>query len=274
MLSDSEVDRLVAALGGHVGVQIADERRRRGWTLRGLGDRASVSPSMVHWIEAGHAGSLESYVRLAGALNLRLELTATDPRRARLSRAEDPVHAAMGVLLAARLVRPGITVGLDEPFQHYQFAGRADVAAWSVEDRALLHVENRTRFPNFQEAFGSYNAKRGYLPAVLAERLGMRHGFASITHAMVCLWSAEVLHAIRLRRASFDAVCPDPLDRFTAWWDGRPPLAGVSSSLVVLDPVARPRQRTFVGGPELTAVRPRYRGYGEAGEALRGAGRA
>ncbi len=274
MLSDSEVDRLVAVVSGHVGVQIADERRRRHWTLRELGERASVSPSMIHWLEAGHAGSLETYVRLAGALNLRLELNAEDPRRKRKTRAEDPVHAAMGELLAARLARDGVTIGLDEPFQHYQFAGRAVLVAWSIDDRALLHVENRTRFPNFQEAFGAYNAKRRYLPAVIAERLGMRRGFASVTHVMICLWSAEMLHALRRRRASFDAICPDPMDRFAAWWDGRPPADGVSSSLVVLDPLARNRQRPFVGRLALSVVRPRYAGYADAADALRKAGQA
>ena len=53
-------------------------------------------------------------------------------------------------------------------------AGRADLLGWDVASRSLLHVENRTRFPNIQDAMGSYNAKRQYLPGVIADRLGLR----------------------------------------------------------------------------------------------------
>src|SRR5262249_28743040 len=105
------------------------------------------------------------------------------------------------------------------------------------------HVENRTRFPNLQEAAGSYNAKRAYLAPAVADRLGLRHGFVSVTHVMVCLWSAEILHALRLRTASFRALCADDAGGFAAWWNGVPPTAGSSSSLVVLDPLERPRSR-------------------------------
>jgi hypothetical protein len=57
----------------------------------------------------------------------------------------------MGEAQTAHLRKLGFEVGLDEPSQHYQFAGRADVIAWSVERAALLHIENRTRFPDIHE---------------------------------------------------------------------------------------------------------------------------
>jgi hypothetical protein len=75
----------------------------------------------------------------------------------------------MGEAEARALARPGRTIAIDEPYPHYQFAGRADVLAW--EDRDLLHIENRTQFPNLQDAAGSYNAKRQYLARSLAEGL-------------------------------------------------------------------------------------------------------
>jgi hypothetical protein len=53
---------------------------------------------------------------------------------------------------------------------------------------------------------------------------------------MVCLWSAEVLHALRLHRASFAAVCPDDESALEAWLGGQPVPDGVSSTLIVLDP--------------------------------------
>ena len=102
----------------------------------------------------------------------------------------------------------GVHVSLDEPFQHFQFAGRADLLARDADRAALLHVENRTCFPNIGETFGSYNAKRRYMPSVIAERLGLRGGFRVVTNVIVALWSSEVLHVVRRHRPSFSAVCP------------------------------------------------------------------
>ena len=173
----------------------------------------------------------------------------------------------MGELEARHLRDLDFGVGIDEPYQHYQFAGRADVTAWDRERRALLHIENRTRFPDLQEVAGAYNAKRAYLAVSLGERLGVRH-WESQTHAIAALWSAEVLHAIRLRPDTFRSVCPDPPDPFSRWWAGTPPAHGVTSTLVILDPLASPRQRTFVGLADARMVRPRYRGYAEVAVAL------
>jgi hypothetical protein len=232
---------------------------------------------MVHWTESGRPASLLTYARLATALDLQPTLELVDPRkRAHAARSEDPVHAAMGELEARYLSAHGHTVALDEPFQHYQFAGRADVVAFDLDRRALLHLENRTRFPNIQDAFGSYNAKRQYMPAVLAQRLGLRGGWGVVTHAIVGLWSAEVLHAVRLREASFRSVCPHPPDDFLAWWEGRIPEPGRSTStLVILDPLAKLGRRSrFAGLDGALHVRPRYRGYAEALSSLTSAGQA
>ena len=173
----------------------------------------------------------------------------------------------MGEFEVDRLSRFGFRTRIDEPNQHYQFAGRADVIAWDFEKRVLLHIENRTRFPNIQEVAGSWNAKREYLPAQLAQRLGLR-GWASVTNVMVAVWSAETLHSVRLRNATFHALCPSGTDAFKAWWSGNPPARGVASSFVFIDPLAAARQRTFVGLDEAAVVRPRYRGYAEAAAKL------
>jgi hypothetical protein len=232
---------------------------------------------------AGSVLTLESYSRLATALGLRPSLDLTDPRGqdrghsprgARAGhRAGDFVHAAMGEIEARALAGPGRRVAIDEPYQHYQFAGRADLLAWDLEN--LLHIENRTQFPNLQEAAGSYNAKRQYLAGTLAERLDLGpRGWRSVTHVMACLWSSEVLHAIRLRRAPFAALSPDPPDALHAWLRGEPPAAGVSSCLVVLDPLVPfgSRRRTIATVEEPVRLDPRHRGYADAAEALRRAG--
>jgi hypothetical protein len=122
-------------------------------------------------------------------------LTASDPRKRHLSqgREQDFVHAAMGELEAKRFRSHGFGVAIDDPYQHYQFAGRADVVAWDLARRALLHIENRTRFPDIQGALGSYAAKRSYLAEVLAERLGISGGrWHSVTQ-----FTCPVAHTIR-----------------------------------------------------------------------------
>ena len=255
-------------------MQIRDARRARRWSVAELARRAGLSPDMVYRIEAGGSGSTHAHARIAAALGHHIEWELVDPRRRadRPTRTTDVVHSAMGEFEATKL-RPLVQgIGLDEPYQHFQFAGRADLVAWHLDRTALLHMENRTRFPDFQEMAGAYNAKRAYLGATLRERLGADR-WRTETHVIAALWSAEVLHAVRMRRESFRALCPDPADPFAAWWEGRPPLAGRTSSLVVIDPLARGRQRPFIGLDDVLAgARPRYRDYAEVAAALAGNG--
>lgn len=252
------------------GQVIREARLRAGWSLGNLAARAGISPAHLTQIEAGKPASLESYARVATSLSLRPDLLLADPRGSKRSGdGEDFVHAAMGEVEARRLQPRGFEVAIDEPYQHYQFAGRADVAAWDREARALLHIENRTRFPNVQEALGSYGAKRAYLGRVLAERLGIRGGWTSETHVIAGLWSSEVIHVLRIRHATFRVTCPDSNDAFDAWWAGDPAnLRGVTSSLVLLDPAPGVRDG-FRTTAVSDATRPRYRGYADAVERLR-----
>ena len=247
------------------GQAIRDERIRRRLTLRDCAGRAGVSPALVQKLESGGSVSLEAYARVATALDLRAELVLGNRRRRPVLRDADPVHSAMGELDAAHVRSLGFHVAIDEPYQHFQFAGRADLVAWDLDSRALLHLENRTRFPDIQDALGSYGAKRAYLPAVLADRLGIsRTGWRVVTHAIVGLWSDELLHTLRIRVETFRSACPDPPDDFEAWWHGRiPSQERPTSTLVVLDPKPG-RRATYAGSAALATVRPRYRGYADA----------
>ena len=263
---DAELRRASIAFGDDV----RDARLGRGWTVAALAARAALSPDLVYRVEAGQPCSTNACARIAVALGQRLELGLVDPRarsRAARSLARDRVHSAMGELEAAHLRRLGFGVGMDEPYQHYQFAGRADVVAWDLDRRALLHIENRTRFPDFQEMAGAYNAKRAYLAGDIATRLGVAR-WASETHVIAALWSSEVLHALRLRPDSFRSLCPDEPSAFAAWWSGQPPDIGSASSLVVLDPLARGREREFIGLADAMRARPRHRGYAAAAAAV------
>jgi transcriptional regulator with XRE-family HTH domain len=249
------------------GQAVAEERRRRGWTMRELADRAHISASTVVGVEAGRAASMDVCGRLAVILGLGVDVkTGLGRRRSRES--TDIVHSAMGEIEADLVSRHAFEVALDHPYQHYQFAGRADVLAWSRELAALLHIENRTRFPDIQQVAGSFNAKCAYLARSLARQLGVSP-FVSETHVIVGLWSAEVIHAVRRRPATFRALTPDGDERLMAWLRGDPPTSGVVRSFVLLDPFAAGRQRAIASlDAVLDGVRPRVRGYREATERL------
>jgi transcriptional regulator with XRE-family HTH domain len=239
---------------------IGTERLRRCWTLAELASRAGVSIAAAQRAETGAPVSLETYVRLATALGLRASLMLEDRRRRQSGTGQDVVHAAMGEFEAGHFRRLGFEVAVDEPYQHFQFAGRADILAWDRDTRALLHLENRTRFPNLQDVAGSYNAKRAYLASAFAGRLGLSGRWRSVTHALVALWSSEVLHALRLRTETFRSLCPDQIEGFAGWWAGAPPASGETSTFVVLDPLAGeqgPRRRLIDLDAALRAD-PRY----------------
>lgn len=266
-LRNQRVGRELARIVATLGAAIHEERRRRHISLREIARLARVGLGTAHAVEAGNVCALETYIRLADALRLKAEFELADPRRrdSPTRRAVDPVHAAMGEAQASHLRALGFEVGLDEPFQHYHFAGRADLVAWSVERQALLHIENKTRIPDLQDCFGSFNAKRTYLGDELAARLGVGR-WRSETHVMAALWSGETLPVLRAHAASFASVFPQPVDAFETWWRGVPPDSGRHRVVVIFDPAkgTRKDRRQWLGAIELPGVRPRYRDYAEA----------
>lgn len=239
-----------------------------------MADEAGVSRSLVYQAERGERVSSEAAVRLAGALGLRVEVQLVDPRRRepQPARQADLVHAAMGELEAGTLRQLAFATAIDDPYQHYQFAGRADVAGWDLERRALIHFENRTQFPNFQEMAGSFNAKRFYYGSELASRLGIP-SWRSETHVIAALWSIESVDAVRRHAESFRTLCADRPGAFDSWWRGQPPTEGKTASLIFLDPLARPRERLYIGLEDALAASPDapYRGYADAAKRIAGA---
>jgi transcriptional regulator with XRE-family HTH domain len=247
------------------GAAVRDARAAHGWSVVELADRAGLSRDVIYRIEAGQAASSDACARVAVALRRRLEFQLVEPRRRAQgvrSLERDIVHSRMAEFEARHLRGRGLAVGIDEPYQHFQFAGRADLVAWDLDRRALLHIENRTRFPDFQEMAGAYNAKRAYLGQALAERMGVG-SWRSETHMIAAVWSSEVLHALRLRTESFRSLCPDGKTALDGWWSGDLPDRGRMSGLVVLDPLATGRARPYVGLDGALVVRPRYRGYAD-----------
>lgn len=272
--SDDPVLTRLTRISVLMGSALHEERQRRRLSIRALAARAGVGVGTVHGVENGGSASLEMYLRLSHALGTELSFEVVGPdRRLRHASDLDLVHATMGELEASALRRGDVRVGIDEPWQHYQFSGRADLLAWDVGRRSMLHLENRTQFPDVQDAIGRYNTKRGHLAGAIRERLGMDRPPLVRTHVMVALWSSEVIRAIRRHPATFRAACPDPLDAFLAWWHGGVMARGSTSSLVVFDPFATGRQRRFVGlDAVLGGVRPRVIGYAEAAGRIRSRG--
>ncbi len=269
------VARLATVAAG-LGAEVREARMRRRWTTERLAAEAGVSRTMVYLVERGERSTMETYARLGAALGLRLEASLDDPRsRARPPRAEDPVHAAIVEMLAARYAAQGRLVTADEPFQHYQFAGRADVAVVDPAGPDLLHHEVKTAIPNVGELAGAWNVKRRYLAPALATRQADRNGFRSVTHVLTVAWTAECLHVLRMREASIRSLGPDDAAAFAAWWRGDVPAAPrATATVVLLDPVQRPRAAPWLGLDALRQARPRHDGYVALLGALRAAGRA
>ncbi|MFH0751029.1 MAG: helix-turn-helix domain-containing protein [Chloroflexota bacterium] len=266
----------VTAICAILGEQVRAARVRRRWTTGRLADQAGVSRTLVYLVERGEPTTMETYARLGGALGLPLEVSLEDPRtKARPGRAEDPVHAAIVETLAARYAAQDRLVAVDEPFQHFQFAGRADVTAVDPAGPDLLHHEVKTALPNVGELAGAWNVKRQYLAPAVAQRHGFRHGFRSVTHVLTIAWTADCLHVLRIRGATFNSLGPDAPDAFARWWEGgRPDAPGITSTVVIVDPIDRPRAPTWASLGDHGADRPRHRGYADLLRELRDAGRA
>lgn len=266
----------ITGIHAALGAQVRAARTRRRWTTDRLALEAGVSRSLVYLVERGEPTSLETYARLGAALGLRLEVSLDDQRaKTRPGRAEDPVHAAIVEALAARYAAQGRRVGADEPFQHFQFAGRADVTAIDERGPDLLHHEVKTAMPNVGKLAGAWNVKRQYLAGALADRHAIRTGFRSVTHVLTIAWTAECLHVVRLREATVRSLGPDAPDAFARWWDGgRPAAPGVTSTVVVFDPIERTRATSWASLDAIATVRPRHRDYAELLRELRDIGRA
>lgn len=110
-----------------LGSAIRDARRSKKWSITDLAGKASVSRDVLYLLERGQSVSIEAAVRLASALGMRLETELIDPRkRERPLLSIDTVHSLMGEFEAKHFRGRGFPTGIDEPYQYFQFAGRAD----------------------------------------------------------------------------------------------------------------------------------------------------
>jgi len=246
-------------------------RQHRRWSVGRLAEAAGLSRSAVVKIEAGRPAGLLTYHRIAEVLELDLTIELVAPV-IRMD-AEDAVHAAMGEILARRFGIGEREVLIDEPYQHFQFAGRGDLVVVDRVRRAFVHAENKTGLPNIGEAAGSYNAKGTWLAEEVGRRRGIRR-FECESHILVLLWSAEIMEVARRRTSTLRALGADGSAPFEDWWSGVP-RPGTHRGLVLFDPVDRgPTVRRWVDLETALDQRPRYRGYADACDELRSVGLA
>ncbi|MFN8621511.1 MAG: helix-turn-helix transcriptional regulator [Chloroflexota bacterium] len=244
-----------------MGAAIRAGRQAQRLSLQGVAEAAALSRTVVGKIERGRPASLATYLRIADVLGMRLTWDL-QPLSTTLD-VEDAVHAAMGEVQARRFGVGSREVLIDEPYQHFRFAGRGDVVVVDRERRAMEHSENKTRIVNVGELGGSFNAKCLWLAEHVAERYRLPR-FRSQTHVLVLLWSEEVLAVARTLGRTLRALGPSGIRPFAAWWDGSP-LPGAHRSVVVLDPIDRgTSQPQWASIEDALELRPRYRGYADA----------
>jgi hypothetical protein len=240
-------------------------------SVRTLAAKAGVATGTICNVESGQPASLEIYHRIAKALHREVTVGLVQPGHAATTRdGTDIVHAFMGEAEATVLRAHGGGLAIDEPWQHFHFAGRADVLHWDLERSALLHLENRTGFPDVQDALGRFGTKRRYLSTALAASLGFTRPPRTETHVIVALWSNEVMRVLRRDAVSFQVACPDPPDALMRWWAGQPPEGSKTRSLVLFDPFATGRQQRFLSLEDaLGGARARIHDYADAAERIR-----
>jgi transcriptional regulator with XRE-family HTH domain len=98
-----------------IGRAVAEERRRRGWTLRQLAERSRISVPTIGGVEAGRPASVDVYGRLAVVVGIDIKVTTSPARRTARDRT-DIVHSAMGELEANLLARHDHELAIDHPY--------------------------------------------------------------------------------------------------------------------------------------------------------------
>jgi transcriptional regulator with XRE-family HTH domain len=145
-------------------------RIRKGWRQSDVARMAELSASVIGRHENGTIGSLASFERHAGVLDLRIDLRLIG-RAGELVRLADEEHAAIVDALAAWFRAAGSLVEAEASFSEWGERGRIDLLAVDPRTGTLVIVEAKTQLLDLQDLFGSMNVKER-LAATIAKRRG------------------------------------------------------------------------------------------------------
>ena len=229
-MRDLEVGRLLRML-----------RIRRGWRLRDIADRCSLSTATIGRIELGSIGSLRALRTHAAGLDVRAEWRLVG-RGADIARVLDEEHAAIVEALAAAFRRGGWRVEAEASYSEYGERGRVDLLVEGPGTQpgrqVLAMIEVKTELADLQDLFGGLSVKARLAPRV-ARRLGWSGGRVVTVLAMAATAGNRLV--VRTHPALFD---PFPRRWFRA--PAVPILDGDRALLWI--PASAARRRRWLAG--------------------------
>jgi len=206
VMDDVRIGRILRAL-----------RRRRGWTQKELGRRASVSQQAISLIERGHGGrlSVETMRRVFGALDARWEPTVSW-RGGDLDRLIDEEHARLVGEMARRLADAGWEVAVEVTYSEFGDRGSVDVLGAHRDLLAIVVVEVKSELTAIESTLRKLDEKVRIVQGSLGrERFAFRP--RSVGRLLV-LPSTNVARR-RVDRFSevLDVAFPDRAGRVRGW---------------------------------------------------------
>ena len=223
-------------------------RVRLGLRQVDVAARAGVSTAVVWRIEHGRLdeASLPALLRVAGALEIRLELVARW-RGGELERVLSAAHAAFGESVVGLVGRSGWEVRPEVSFSRYGERGIIDLLAWHAPTRTALVIELKTEIVDVGEVLGTLDRKRRLARQVAAD-LGWRADTVAV--ALLVTDTRTNHRRVAAHAATFRAALPDDTRTFRRW------VASPSRSLAALAFLPDPRHAGVRQGP---ATRKRVR---------------
>ncbi len=242
-----------------------DTRVRLRLTQQQVADRVGVSRGHIAKIEGGRANPpVELVERIAGALELELELVARSPHIVGASAQRDLVHARCQGYVEGRLRAAIWSTAREVEIIHAHSHGWIDLLAFDPTTSTLLIIEIKTRLDDL----GAIERQIGWYERSahdVAIRIGWRpRRFASW---LLILASEEVESALRFNRESIARVFPVRA-REMARVVSRAGRSGPGRGIAVIDPRSRRRSwliPTRIDGRRSTSP---YASYADAARRL------
>lgn len=225
-MRDLEVGRLLRML-----------RIRRGWRLRDVAERCTLSAASVGRNELGQISSVHALRAHAAALDLRVEWRVTG-RGADVPRLLDEEHAAIVEALAAAFRAAEWRVEAEVSYSEFGERGRIDLLGLNPTGATLLIVEAKTELADLQDLLGGLSTKARLGPGI-ARRTGW-HVARTVTMLAVAATAANRA-VVRLHPALFSS--------FERRWlrEGAVPTPGQGRVLLWIPAAAAGRPRWLAG---------------------------